>query len=64
MTFAVDDAADETGLAGAYYTALGGRGTYPYTVILDENGIVLAVFVSSLEYEDLQTVVEARLAAR
>ena len=22
-----------------YYTTLGGRGTYPYTVILDENGI-------------------------
>ena len=47
---------------GAYYSALGGRGAYPYTLIMDENGIVLEVFVSSLEYEDLQRVVDARLA--
>ncbi len=64
LVFAVDEAADATGLNGAYYTALGGRGAYPYTVILDENGYVLAVFVSSVEYEDLQEVVEARLSAR
>ena len=64
MTFAKDDAVDEMGLNGAYYTALGGRGAYPYTVIMDENGIALAVFVSSVEYEDLQEVVEARLAAK
>ena len=44
-----------------YYTMLGGRGTYPYTVILDQNGIVIAVFVSALEYEDLQLVVESQL---
>ena len=61
LIFAVDDAADDTGLNGAYYTALGGRGTYPYTVILDEQGSVLEVFVSSVEYEDLQQAVEARL---
>ena len=64
MIFAKDDAADATGLNGAYYSALGGRGAYPYTLIMDENGIVLEVFVSSVEYEDLQTVVEARLDAR
>ena len=64
MTFAKDDGLDEVGLVGAYYSALGGRGAYPYTIIMDENGIVLEVFVSSLEYEDLQRVVEARLAAR
>lgn len=45
-----------------YYTALGGRGTYPYTVILDETGTVIAVFVEALEYEDLAEVVEAQLA--
>ena len=44
-----------------YYTALGGRGTYPYTVILDESGIVVSVFVSALEYEDLQEVVLQQL---
>ena len=64
IVFAKDDAADATGLNGAYYSALGGRGAYPYTVILDENGVVLAVFVSSVEYEDLHEVVEARLSGK
>ena len=49
------------GFSGEYYTALGGRGTYPYTVVLDENGIIVEVFVSSLHYEDLKEVVEATL---
>ena len=62
MTFALDYPVDETGLVGGYYSSLGGRGTYPYTVILDENGIIVAVFVSALEYEDLQQVVETQLA--
>ncbi len=48
------------GLEG-YYTALGGRGTYPYTVILDENGIILSVFIQAVEYEDLQRVIEEHL---
>ena len=47
----------------AYYTALGGRGTYPYTVVLDENGVIVKVFWESLHYEDLQAVVEAQLNA-
>lgn len=45
-----------------YYTSLGGRDTYPYTVILDENGIVLHKIVSALEYEDLKEYVEDELA--
>ena len=49
------------GFTGEYYTALGGRGTYPYTVVLDENGIIVEIFVSSLHYEDLKEVVEATL---
>ena len=64
IIFARDDAADATGLNGAYYSALGGRGTYPYTVVLDENGIILEVFLSSVEYKDLQSAVESRLNAR
>ena len=51
----------EGSTAEQYYTALGGRGTYPYTVILDENGVVIALFVEALEYEDLAEVVEAQL---
>ena len=41
-----------------YYTMLGGRGTYPYTVVLNENGIVSKTFVEALEYEDLKKAVE------
>jgi hypothetical protein len=41
---------------------LGGRGTYPYTLVLDENGIIVEVFFSSVTYEDLKTVVDATLA--
>ena len=46
------------GFTGEYYTALGGRGAYPYTVILNQNGIITKVFVSSVTYEDLKTAVE------
>ncbi len=49
------------GLSGEYYTALGARGTYPYTVVLDGNGIIQKVFVSSLTYEDLKETVESIL---
>ena len=47
------------GFSGEYYTALGGRGTYPYTVVLNEKGIITKVFVSSLTYEELKEAVEA-----
>lgn len=47
------------GFTGEYYTALGGRGTYPYTVVLDQKGIIQKIFVSSVTYEDLKTAVEA-----
>ncbi len=55
ITFA-SDLAEE-----GYYSMLGGRGTYPYTVILDENGIIANVFVEALHYEDLQQAVEELL---
>jgi thiol-disulfide isomerase/thioredoxin len=61
IVFARDFTADGTTVE-QYYTALGGRGTYPYTVILDENGVVIALFVEALEYEDLAEVVEAQLS--
>ncbi len=55
ITFAID-------LEGeSYYSQLGGRGTYPYTVVLDEDGVITDIFVSSLEYEDLKEVVERQL---
>ena len=49
------------GFTGEYYTALGGRGTYPYTVVLDENGLIVKIFVSSVTYEDLKAIVETTL---
>lgn len=49
------------GSTEGYYSTLGGRGTYPYTVILDENGVIANVFVSSLHYEDLKEAVTALL---
>lgn len=55
LVFAID--LDEAG----YYTMLGGRGTYPYTVVLDENGVIIKIFFEALEYEDLQEVVESQL---
>jgi len=44
-----------------YYSTLGGRGTYPYTVILDEHGVIVKVFWEALHYEDLEAVVKAQL---
>ncbi len=55
LVFAID--LDEAG----YYTMLGGRGTYPYTVVLDENGVIVKIFFEALEYKDLQEVVENQL---
>ena len=61
VIFAKDYPIDEQGLVGGYYSALGGRGTFPYTVVLDENGIITKIFVSSLTYEELKTAVETAL---
>lgn len=58
IIFASDYATDDMGLYGGYYLALGGRDAYPYTVIIDENGIIIANFVSSVEYEELKEVIE------
>ncbi len=52
ITFACD-----TENAG-YYTTLGGRGSYPYTVITDSNGVITDVILKALEYEDLEAAVE------
>ena len=62
ILFAKDYPLDATGLTGGYYTTLGGRGTWPYTVILDEDGVIISVFVSSLTYDDLKGVVDGQLA--
>ena len=41
-----------------YYTLLGGKGTYPMTVVLDAQGIVTARFVGSVTHDELVAAVE------
>ncbi len=60
VIFAKDDASED-GTTEVYYSALGGRDTYPYTVVLDENGVIVEIFFESLHYEDLEEVVEREL---
>ena len=43
---------------GEYYLNLGGSGTYPYTVIIDEFGVIQEIFVKALHYEDLENAVK------
>lgn len=61
IIFAKDDG---EGFYGTFYTALGGRDTYPYTVILDEDGVIVKIFVNALEYEDLSDIIEELLENR
>ena len=56
MLFGVD-LADE-----GYYNLLGGKGTYPMTLIIDESGVITAKFYDKVSYEDLKTAIDAALA--
>ena len=58
LIFAKDDGEN---FKEIYYSLLGGRDTYPFTVIIDEEGIILATYLRSVEYEDLKSVVELHL---
>ena len=44
-----------------YYAALGGRGAYPITIIIDEEGIIHYSVLTALTYEDLKEMVESTL---
>ncbi len=61
IVFALDYSLDTSGLVSEYYTSLGGRGTYPYTVVLDENGVIDSIFVAPLTYDELKAAVDAAL---
>lgn len=43
---------------GEYYLMMGGEGYYPYTVVLDQNGIVTETRVGGMSYEEMQQMVE------
>jgi len=61
IVFAIDDANGDNGINCIYYSALGGKGAYPYTIITDEKGIILATFTEAVHYEDLEAVVKEAL---
>ncbi len=58
LIFANDIPDENDSFNGKYYLNLGGSGAYPYTVIIDENGVIEQIFVKALHYEDLKTAVE------
>jgi hypothetical protein len=40
---------------------LGGPGTYPITLILDDEGIIIAKFMHEVTYDELKSVIEGEL---
>ena len=44
---------EANGKKNSYYSALGGDGSYPFTVILDEKGIIVSTHVGAMTYEQL-----------
>jgi len=62
MLFGRDDADAEVG-TDAYYTMLGGMGTYPMTLVLDENGVIVKKFMHEIGKNELVGAVEEALQA-
>lgn len=58
IVFAWDYIPEGDTAENGYYTTLGGRGTYPYTLVLDEHGVITNVFFSSVDYDDLKSAVD------
>ena len=57
--------AEDTSLANGadkYYSLLGGTGAYPYTLVLDRNGVITYKQSGALSYDDLKLLVEAAAA--
>ena len=60
MIFAKDEALNSD--IDKYYTDLGGKlNMYPFTVILDENGVIIASLPRSVTYEELKSIVDTNL---
>lgn len=60
IIFAKDEALNDE--IDKYFTDLGGKNNmYPFTVILDENGVILASLPRSVTYEELKSIVDTSL---
>ena len=57
IVFLKDSTTNPNGL-DTYYKALGGVGYYPYTVILDENGVIAYTHTGAMSYEQLKTAID------
>lgn len=62
IVFANDYIPADSTIENGYYTTLGGRGTYPYTLVLDENGVITHIFYASVTYDMLKEAVDQALA--
>ena len=52
----------DDGVNGAYYTALGGEGDFPMTIIVDAEGVITFTRRGSLTHDELVAAVEEALA--
>lgn len=59
ITFAKDN--NETGGLDEYYTMCGGRGSYPYTIVLDENGVITYKVTGAISESTLREEIEKAL---
>ena len=57
MIFAHDEINPANPVTDDYYTTLGGRGTYPMTLVLDENGVITFKRMGSLTKADLEAAI-------
>ncbi len=49
---------------GDYYNLVGGTGAYPYTMILDKNGVIQKLYPKPVTYSDLKGAVDSILKAQ
>lgn len=44
-----------------YFTMLGGTDSYPITIVLDEEGVIIASLMSETDYDQLKDIIETQL---
>ena len=61
ILFAVDSPGSPGAATDAFYAALGGRGIYPYTLVLDRDGRIAGKYYAAVDYDTLRRAVETLL---